>query len=187
MKRKGLVFGALAVLIITALSAGVASAQDNLQTSHSADVTSPPINVSGSGTTDITSSMDTGTKQSSMFIPGQTSTKNTPQTLPSQPKHPREKGARNKDNATPTEAAPNTGNSPDPGSSDPGNSTNPGSSDLVNPPDPGGSSSSNSADPGSSFSEIKELPKTGGAKVPMLGIVGMLLVAGGLLVRRALR
>lgn len=187
MKRKGLVFGALAVLLITTLSAGVASAQNNLQTAHTADVTSPPINVSGSGTTDITSSMDTGTKQSSMFIPGQTSTKNTPQTLNSQPKQPREKGVRNKDNATPTEAAPNTSNSPNPGSSDPGNSTNPGSSDLANPTDPGGSSFSSSANLGSSFSGIKELPKTGGAKVPMLSIVGVLLVAGGLLVRKALR
>ena len=46
---------------------------------------------------------------------------------------------------------------------------------------PGGSGSSGSG------GEMKVLPRTGGATIPALGIAGALLVAGGLLVRRATR
>jgi LPXTG-motif cell wall-anchored protein len=153
MKPKGLVSGTLAVLLITALSAAVATAQNAGP--------SPAMNIGN-----VDPGTSPGTKQASMFVPGQTNTTGTQQTVNPQPKQPRQKDAHNKNNAAPTEAAPSTGNP-----------TNPGGKGPVDPTYPSG------GDPGG----IKELPKTGGATLPMSSIVGVMLVAGGLLVRKALR
>ena len=152
MKPKGLVFSALTVLLIIVLSPAVAIAQNAGP--------SPAMNIGSSdpGT-------NPGTKQSSLYMPGQTSTTTKNQTLNPQSNQPRQKGGQNPTNATPTGA-------------DPGTST---------PTDPGGKGYGNpTSDPGAS-GQIKELPKTGGASVPMSGIVGVMLVAGGLLVRKVLR
>ena len=87
----------------------------------------------------------------------------------------------------------NRGDTTTPGSNSGGSSGDRGSGNGA--PSSGGSgatanngsgSGSSSDKPSSSSGEMKVLPRTGGA-LPTLGIVGALLVAGGLLVRRAAR
>lgn len=162
MKPKGLVFGVLCVLVVTASSAAVASAQSSVQN------TAPSPVMNNTGNFDPTD--PPGTKQASMFVPGQTDITGTKQTLNPQPNRSRQKGGQNKNDATPTEAAPSPGNYSNPGGSDPSNNTSPGGSG------PGGSGSG----------ERKELPKTGGTRSgSLVGVgAGALLVGGGLLVRR---
>jgi LPXTG-motif cell wall-anchored protein len=153
MKPKGLVLSVLGVLIITALSPAVAVAQNAGP--------SPAMN-----TANFDSGADPGTKQSSLFMPGQTNTTTKNQTLNPQKNQPRQKGAQDANNATPTGADPGTSNATDPVGKGSGNAT---------------------TDPGGAPGQIKELPKTGGARVPILSIVGVMLVAGGLSVRKVLR
>jgi LPXTG-motif cell wall-anchored protein len=165
MKPRGLLFGVLAVLVVTALSAAVASAQSGPQGTQSGDL-AMPIEVAGSSPTQIDANYNTGNKITT-YMPGQTNTNSSQQTADPQRKQPRQRPARNNNNdAVPAETAPSGGNSTNPSGSGPGNSTNPAGSD-----------------PGA----VKELPKSGGATVPPLSLVGVLLVAGGLLVRKALR
>jgi LPXTG-motif cell wall-anchored protein len=152
MKPKGLVLSVLGVLIITALSPAVAVAQNAGP--------SPAMN-----TANFDSGADPGTKQSSLFMPGQTNTTTKNQTLNPQKNQPRQKGAPDTSNATPTGADPGTSNATD----------------------PVGKGSGNATDPGGTPGQIKELPKTGGAKVPLSSVVGVMLVASGLIVRKALR
>jgi LPXTG-motif cell wall-anchored protein len=162
---RGILFGAIAVLVITALSAAVASAQNGTQPIQSGNA-AMPIDVASSSPTDINANYDTGNKINT-YMAGQTNTNSSQQKLDPQRKQPRERPTRNNNNdAAPTEAAPTSGNSTNPSGSGPSNSTNPA---------------------GSGPSALKELPKSGGATVPPLGIVGVLLVAGGLLVRKALQ
>jgi LPXTG-motif cell wall-anchored protein len=165
MKPRGLLFGVLAVLVVTALSAAVASAQSGPQGTQSGDL-AMPIEVASSSPTQIDANYNTGNKITT-YMPGQTNTNSSQQTADPQRKQPRQRPARNNNNdAVPAETAPSGGNSTNPSGSGPGNSTNPAGSD-----------------PGA----VKELPKSGGATVPPLSLVGVLLVAGGLLVRKALR
>jgi hypothetical protein len=138
MKPRGLAFVVLAILIVTALSAAVATAQSGPQGTQSGDL-AMPIDVAGSSPTQIDAHYDTGNKITT-YMPGQTNTNSSQQTADPQRKQPRERPARNnKDNATPTEAAPSAGNSINPGSG--GGSSGP----II-----------------SSGSPLKELPKTGG-------------------------
>lgn len=160
MKLKGLVSGVLAVLITTALSAAVASAQSSAQ-----NATPSPV-MNNTGNFDPTD--PPGTKQASMFVPGQTDSTGTKQTLNPKSKQSRQKGGQNKDNVAPTGGvAPSPTNYSNPGGNDPSNYTNPDSSGS---------------------GERKELPKTGGTRsASLLGVgAGALLVGGGLLARRLL-
>ncbi len=135
MKTRGLSFVAFAILVVTALSAAVATAQDGAQGTQSDDV-AMPIDVTGSSPTSIEANLDTGTTQIDTFMPGQTNTNSTPQTVEPQRNQPRERRERkNKDDATPTQVAPSEGNP-----------TNPGGSGLSD----------------SSGGSLKELPRTGG-------------------------
>jgi hypothetical protein len=162
---RGLLFGVIAVLVMITLSAAVASAQNGTQPIQSGNA-AMPIDVASSSPTDIDANYDTGNKINT-YMAGQTNTNSSQQTLDPQRKQPRERPSRNNNNdAVPTEAAPSSGNSTNPSGSGPGNSTNPGGGEL---------------------GMLKELPKSGGPTVPPLSIVGVLLVAGGLLVRKALR
>ncbi len=135
MKTRGLSFVALAILLVSALSAAVASAQDGAQGTQSDDV-AMPIDVTGSSPTKIEANFDTGTTQIDTFMPGQTNTNSTPQTAEPQRNQPRERRERkNREDATPTQAAPSGGDS-----------ANPGGSGLSD----------------SSGGSLKELPRTGG-------------------------
>jgi hypothetical protein len=139
MKPRGLAVVVLAILVVTALSAAGATAQNVPQQAQSGDV-GMPTDVTGSGPTNITSDYETGNKQIS-----------TSQTAGPQPKQPREKRERNnKDDPTPTEAAPSSGNS-----------TNPGGTSGSN----GGSTGGKAGLSSSSGSALKELPRTGGPEI----------------------
>lgn len=167
MKPKGLMFGVVAVLVVTALTAGVATAQsqDGTQQIQSSNATMP-IDVANSSPTDINANYDTGHKIST-FMAGQSDNNSSQQGADPQRKQARDRSTPATNNpAAPAEVAPRGGNSVNPGGSGPGTPSN-----------------STGRDPG----PIMELPKTGGTKIPTLGIVGLLLVAGGLVVRKALR
>ena len=74
MKPKGpkwILVVALAILIVTALAAAVATAQDNTQTTQSDDLSLPP---------NTTGYYDTGNKQVSIYKPGESSTNSSNQT-----------------------------------------------------------------------------------------------------------
>jgi hypothetical protein len=141
MKPRGLALVVLAGLVVTTLFAAVATAQSGPQGTQSSDL-STPIDVAGSSPTQIDAHYDTGNKITT-YMPGQSNTNSPQQTANPKGKQPRERPARNKDNATPTEATPSAGNSANPGGS-------------------GGSSGGSSGPIISSGSPLTELPKTGG-------------------------
>ena len=100
MKFRRLLSVAFLVLTVTALSAAVASAQDGVQESQSADLILP---------TNTTGEFDTGDRQMNVYRAGETSTNSSRQGLAPQSEQPSEKGARNnRDGATP-KAAPSSG------------------------------------------------------------------------------
>ena len=82
MKLRRLLFVTLAVLIVTALSAAVASAQNYAQEGKSADLVLP---------TNATGNYETGGKQVDVHMDGQTDNKSSQQPVESQPTQPREK------------------------------------------------------------------------------------------------
>jgi LPXTG-motif cell wall-anchored protein len=82
MKRRRLLFVALAVLIMTTLSAAVASAQDSSQVGKSADLVLP---------TNATGNYDTGGKQVDVHMEGHTDNKSSQQPVDPQRTQPREK------------------------------------------------------------------------------------------------
>src|SRR3954464_11305259 len=148
---RGILFGAIAVLAMITLSAAVASAQNGAQPIQSGNA-AMPIDVAGSSPTDINANYDTGNKITT-YMQGQTNTNSSKQTADPQRKQPRQRPARDNNNgAAPTEAAPSGGNASNPSGSRPANSTNPG---------------------GGAPGMLKELPKSGGATVPPLSIVGV--------------
>jgi LPXTG-motif cell wall-anchored protein len=81
MKSRRMLFVALAVLIVTALSAAVASAQDSAQEGKSADLILP---------TNATGNYDSGFKQVDVHMEEQTDNKSSRQTGEPQRKQPRE-------------------------------------------------------------------------------------------------
>lgn len=141
MKRRRIAFVVSAVLVVTALSAAVAAAQNSSLDAQSGEL-AMPTDVAGSSPTNITSNFDTGNKQVITHMPGQTDTTSTNPTADPQSKERRERRERkDKDSATPTEAAtPSSGN----------------------PANPGGSGGGSSGPSNSSGSTLKELPRTGG-------------------------
>ena len=96
MKPRRLLSVTLAVLIITALSAAVATAQNDTQKGQSADLVLP---------TNATGNYDTGGKQVDVHMEGQTDNKSSHQTGEPQRKQPWEKPEGYKDDATPPKAA----------------------------------------------------------------------------------
>ena len=96
MKSRRLLSVALAVLIMTALSAAVATAQNDTQKAQSADLMLP---------TNATGNYDTGGKQVDVHMEGQTDNKSSHQTGEPQRKQPREKPEGYKDDAMPPKAA----------------------------------------------------------------------------------
>ena len=105
MKSRRLLSVALAVLIMTALSAAVASAQNDTQKAQSADLVLP---------TNATGNYDTGGKQVDVHMEGQTDNKSSHQTGEPQRKQPREKPEGYKDDAAPPKAAPAPAQAPAP-------------------------------------------------------------------------
>jgi LPXTG-motif cell wall-anchored protein len=79
MKSRRLLFVALAVLIVTALSAAVASAQNSAQEGKSADLILP---------TNATGNYETGFKQVDVHMEEQTDNKSSRQTVEPQRKQP---------------------------------------------------------------------------------------------------
>ena len=96
MKSRRLLSVALAVLIMTALSAAVATAQNDTQKAQSADLMLP---------TNATGNYDTGGKQVDVHMEGQTDNKSSHQTGEPQRKQPWEKPEGYKNDATPPKAA----------------------------------------------------------------------------------
>ena len=96
MKSGRLLSITLAVLIMTALSAAVATAQNDTQKAQSADLVLP---------TNATGNYDTGGKQVDVHMEGQTDNKSSHQTGEPQRKQPWEKPEGYKDDATPPKAA----------------------------------------------------------------------------------
>ena len=96
MKSRRLFSVALAVLIMTTLSAAVATAQNDTQKAQSADLVLP---------TNATGNYDTGGKQVDVHMEGQTDNKSSHQTGEPQRKQPWEKPEGYKDDATPPKAA----------------------------------------------------------------------------------
>jgi LPXTG-motif cell wall-anchored protein len=105
MKSRRLLSVALAVLIMTALSAAVATAQNDTQKAQSADLVLP---------TNATGNYDTGRKQVDVHMEGQTDNKSSHQTGEPQRKQPREKPEGYKDDAAPPKAAPAPAQAPAP-------------------------------------------------------------------------
>jgi LPXTG-motif cell wall-anchored protein len=105
MKSRRLLSVALAVLIMTALSAAVATAQNDTQKAQSADLVLP---------TNATGNYDTGGKQVDVHMEGQTDNKSSHQTGEPQRKQPREKPEGYKDDAAPPKAAPAPAQAPAP-------------------------------------------------------------------------
>jgi LPXTG-motif cell wall-anchored protein len=99
MKFRRLLLVAFLVLTVTALSAAVASAQDGVQESQSADLILP---------TNTTGEFDTGDRQMNLYRAGETSTNSSRQAVP-QPEQPAEKGARNNRDGAMPKAAPSSG------------------------------------------------------------------------------
>src|SRR4028118_1274974 len=81
MKSRRLLILTLAALIVTALSAAVASAQDSVQTGKSGDLVLP---------TNATGNYDSGFKQVDVHMEEHTDNKSSRQTGEPQPKQPRE-------------------------------------------------------------------------------------------------
>ncbi len=108
MKPRGLLFIVFAVLVVTALSAAVAAAQNVPQTTQSGDL-AMPTDVTGSSPVNITNNFDTGNTQISTHMPGETNTNSTPQ------RQPRERRDRSNDGAAPAGADPGSGNPTNPG------------------------------------------------------------------------
>ncbi len=97
MNPRGLLFVAVAIVIVTAFSAAIATAQNTAQEAESSNLVVP----NNAGT------FDTGYTQSSTFIPGKTDTNSKHETVNPRTKQPREKRERNnKGDATPTEVTP---------------------------------------------------------------------------------
>jgi LPXTG-motif cell wall-anchored protein len=96
MKSGRLLSITLAVLIMTALSAAVATAQNDTQKGQSADLVLP---------TNATGNYETGGKQVDVHMEGQTDNKSSHQTGEPQRKQPWEKPEGYKNNATPPKAA----------------------------------------------------------------------------------
>ncbi len=96
MKSGRLLSITLAVLIMTALSAAVATAQNDTQKAQSADLVLP---------TNATGNYDTGRKQVDVHMEGQTDNKSSHQTGEPQRKQPWEKPEGYKNDATPPKAA----------------------------------------------------------------------------------
>ena len=105
MKSRRSLSVALAVLIMTALSAAVATAQNDTQKAQSADLMLP---------TNATGNYDTGGKQVDVHMEGQTDNKSSHQTGEPQRKQPREKPEGYKDDAAPPKAAPAPAQAPAP-------------------------------------------------------------------------
>ena len=96
MKSRRLLSVTLAVLIMTALSAAVASAQNDTQKAQSADLVLP---------TNATGNYETGGKQVDVHMEGQTDNKSSRQPGEPQRKQPWEKPEGYKDDAAPPKAA----------------------------------------------------------------------------------
>lgn len=163
MKTRSLALAVLAILIVSALTATGASAQDIPQQAQSGDLVLP---------TNTTGEFDTGNKQMSVHKPGQTDTNSTQQTLDPQGKQPRERRERN-NGTTPAETAtPSSGTSTDPAGS--------GSS---------GGAPTRALPTALAPAPKAQLPKTGGSSVASLFTLGAgaMLVGGGLLVRRIIK
>lgn len=143
----------LAILAMTALSAAVASAQSVPQQAQSGDV-AMPTEVTGDYPVNISSNFETGNEQISES-----------HTVGPQGKERRQRSERGTEEvATPTEAAPSSGNPAYSGGKG-------GAPAFASSPQP----------------EAKaELPKSGGSSVGSLFALGAgtLLIAGGLLARR---
>jgi LPXTG-motif cell wall-anchored protein len=106
MKPRRLLFVALTVLIVTALSAVVASAQDSVQQGESGDLMLP---------TNATGNYDSGFKQVDVHMEEQTENKSSRQTGEPQPKQPREKTPQPyQDYAMPVKAADAPASAPAP-------------------------------------------------------------------------
>ena len=82
MKLRRLLFVTLAILIVTALSAAVAGAQNYAQEGKSADLVLP---------TNATGNYETGGKQVDVHMEGHTDNKSSQQPVEPQPTQPREK------------------------------------------------------------------------------------------------
>ncbi len=96
MESRRLLSVTLAVLIMTALSAAVATAQNDTQKGQSADLVLP---------TNATGNYETGGKQVDVHMEGQTDNKSSHQTGEPQRKQPWEKPEGYKKDATPPKAA----------------------------------------------------------------------------------
>ena len=96
MKSRRLLSVTLAVLIMIALSAAVATAQNDTQKGQSADLVLP---------TNATGNYETGGKQVDVHMEGQTDNKSSHQTGEPQRKQPWEKPEGYKNDATPPKAA----------------------------------------------------------------------------------
>jgi LPXTG-motif cell wall-anchored protein len=96
MESRRLLSVTLAVLIMTALSAAVATAQNDTQKGQSADLVLP---------TNATGNYETGGKQVDVHMEGQTDNKSSHQTGEPQRKQPWEKPEGYKNDATPPKAA----------------------------------------------------------------------------------
>ncbi len=97
MNPRGVLFTAVAIVVVTAFSTAIATAQNTAQEAESSDLVAP----NNAGT------FDTGYTQSSTFIPGKTETNSKHETINPRSKEPRERRERNnKGDPTPTEAAP---------------------------------------------------------------------------------
>lgn len=106
MKPRRMLFVTLAVLVVTALSAAVASAQDSVQQGESADLILP---------TNATGNYETGFKQVDVHMEEQTDNKSSRQTGEPQPKQPREQPPQPyQDYAMPVKAADAPASAPAP-------------------------------------------------------------------------
>jgi LPXTG-motif cell wall-anchored protein len=166
MQHRRITSVVLAILAMTTLSAAGASAQSVPQQAQSGDV-AMPTEVTGDDPVNISSNFETGNKQISES-----------QTVGPERKERRQRGERSTEYAaTPTKAAPTEG-APTEAAPSSGNPTKSGGSGGAPAP----------AHP--SQSEAKaELPKSGGSSVASLFALGagVLLVSGGLLVRRIIK
>jgi LPXTG-motif cell wall-anchored protein len=161
MKYRRIASLMLAILVVTALSAAGASAQDMPQQAQSGDI-GMGTDVAGSSPVNIESNFDTGNKQvRESFSRGP------------QPKQPRERGARSSESdPVPAEADPSGGNPAKLGST-----VAPATATYAQPAT-------------ATYAQPKaELPKTGGASSSSLFSLGAgtLLIAAGLLGRRLVK
>ncbi len=96
MNSRRVLFFTLAVLIVTALSAAVASAQDSAQVGKSADLVLP---------TNATGNYETGSKQVDVHMEGQTDNKSSHRSGDPQRKQPWEQPQPYQDDVAPLKAA----------------------------------------------------------------------------------